>query len=158
MLRLFDRLAQKMVKDFDRWLIDEPSIEDADFEGVNPQIWMSNNESALVRIDAKAGSLLTHISMMIAAAAFMISPSDTSQWERAVIGLEITGYLFLALMCVRCLNMIDIPGRNHEVLSRIETEIRKEVRRRSLILNAAVRWVFLLTFVFLLTVIVHLTL
>ena len=158
MLRLLDRLAKKMVGDFGRLLIDEPRIEDSDFEGVNPKVWLSSNESALVRIDAKAGSLLTHISMMIAAAAFMISPSTTSNLERVVVGLEIVGYLFLALMCVRCLSMIDIPGGEYKDLGRVSVELRLEVRRRSMLLNMALRWVFLLTFVFLLTVLAHLTL
>ena len=91
---LLDRLAQKVVVDFDRLLISKPSIEDGDFEGVHPEVWMSGNETALDRIDAKAGSVLTHISMMLAAATFMISAADTSDFERVVIGLEIICYHF----------------------------------------------------------------
>ena len=152
---LLDRLAQKVVVDFDRLLISEPSIEDGDFEGVHPEVWMSGNETALDRIDAKAGSVLTHISMMLAAATFMISAADTSDFERVVIGLEIICYLFLALICIRCLGFIDVPGRKIARIGRIETELRVEVRRRSLLLNIAIRWMFLVTFVFMLSVLAH---
>ncbi len=154
-IRLLDRLAHKVLKDVDRLLISEPSIEDADFDGVNPIVWMSGNEAALDRIDAKAGSMLTHISMMLAAATFMISAADTSAAERIVIGIEVVCYLCIALICIRCLGFVDIPGRKHQSIDRIEKELRFEVRRRSLLLNIAIRWMFLITFVFMLSVLAH---
>jgi len=155
MFRLLDILAKKVVKDVDRLLISEPAIEDADFEGVNPFVWMSGNETALDRIDSKAGSMLTHISMMLAAATFMISAADTSDLERIIIGIEIIAYLFIALICIRCLGYVDIPGRKHQSIDRIEHELRLEVRRRSLLLNISIRWMFLITFVFMLSVLAH---
>ncbi len=154
-LRLLDRLARKVVSEIDGLLIREPTIDDADFEGINPIIWMSGNETALDRIDAKAGSLLTHISMMLAAATFMISAADTSDLERVIIGIELVCYLFLALLCVRCLGFVDVPGRKHAKIDRVEEELRLEVRRRSLLLNISIRWMFLITFVFMLSVLAH---
>jgi len=59
-------------------LISPPKVEDNDLGGVNPTILISENANAFDRIDAKAGSVLTHISMMLAAATFMISAADTS--------------------------------------------------------------------------------
>ena len=154
-IRLLDRLAQKVISEVDHLLISEPTIDDSDFDGINPIIWMSGNETALDRIDAKAGSLLTHISMMLAAATFMISAADTSDLERIIIGIELICYLFVALLCVRCLRFVDVPGRIHERIDRIERELRIEVRRRSLLLNISIRWMFLITFVFMLSVLAH---
>ena len=155
MIRLLDRLAQKVVQDFDGLLITNPVIEDSDF-AVNPTIWMQSNAEAFDRVDAKAGSLLTHISMMLAAATFMISAANTSDIERAVIGLEVVCYLFLALICVRCLRFVDIPNSTSGGgVENVHHELRLEVRRRSLILNIAIRWMFLITFVFMLSVLAH---
>jgi hypothetical protein len=153
--RLLDRLAKKLVSEVDRLIISEPKIEDADFEGVNPLVWLDGNEAALNRIDAKAGSLLTHISMMVAAATFMISAVDTSYLERVIIGVEIVCYLFIALLSIRCLGFVDVPGPKHNSISRINRDLRIEVRRRSLILNISIRWMFLVTFLFMLSVFGH---
>ncbi|MDX8346653.1 hypothetical protein SLH49_01530 [Cognatiyoonia sp. IB215446] len=155
MIRLLDRLAQKMVLEIDHLMIDDPMIDDADFEGVNPTVWVKGNAAALDRLDSKAGSLLTHISMMLAAATFMISAADTSDVERVIIGLELVCYLFLALICVRCLRFVDLPLAGTGGLGRIDEQLRLEVRRRSLLLNIAIRWMFLITFVFMLSVLVH---
>ena len=152
---LLDQLALKVISEIDTWIIADPKIEDSDFEGAGSHVWISGNGAALDRIDAKAGSLLTHISMMLAAATFMISAADTSSIERVIIGLELVCYLFLALLCVRCLAFRDIPIGTPSGLGRLSEELRLEVRRRSLILNIAVRWMFLITFVFMLSVLVH---
>ena len=155
MFRLVDRLAQKLVSEIDHLLINDPKIEDGDFSGVNPTIWIQGNSEALDRLDSKAGSLLTHISMMLAAATFMISAADTSHVERIIIGLEVVCYLFLALICIRCLRYLDLPSAAQSGLGRINEQIRLEVRRRSLLLNIAIRWMFLITFVFMLSVLAH---
>jgi len=157
MIGLLDRLAKKVVSEVDHLLISEPDIQDSDFEGVNPLIWTKGNSEAFDRIDAKAGSLLTHISMMLAAATFMISAADTSDLERIIIGIELICYLFLALVCVRCLSFIDIPktSNGHGGMDKIHLSLRTEVRKRSLLLNIAIRWMFLITFVFMLSIMAH---
>lgn len=130
---------------------------------MNPAVFMDANEDALDRIDNKAGSLLTHISMMVAAASFMVGAADTSTLERVVIGFEITLYLFFALLCLRCLSFRDLASSRDQStragsLARYRHEMRREVVVRSILLNLSIRWVFLITFVFLLSVFVHLVL
>ena len=155
MIRLLDRLAKKVVVEIDHLLISPPGVEDSDLDGVNSSILISGNEKAFDRIDAKAGSILTHISMMLAAATFMISAADTSDIERIIIGVEIICYLFIALICIRCLGFVDVPGNHQSGLGKIHEQLRIEVRRRSLLLNISIRWMFLITFVFMLSVLAH---
>ena len=157
MFRLLDKLATSVLEQFHRHLIPEPSIDDSDFDWLSSGILQYGNEEALDRLDAKAGSLLTHISMMVAAATFMISAIDTSPLEKIIISVEIIAYLYLALLCICCLKFIDIPPTTPavKVSKRMRTELRLEVRRRSLLLNIAIRWMFLITFVFMLTVVAH---
>ncbi len=155
MLRLLDRLAKKMVKDIDRLVIVEPTVDSDDFEGIHSKVWIDSNQTAMDRIDAKAGSPLTHISMMLAAATFMISAADTSNLEQVIIGFEIVAYLFVALLCIRCLGFIDTPGPQHQRIAPVQNELRIEVRRRANILNISIRWMFLITFVFMISVLAH---
>ncbi len=150
MIRLLDKMARKDTIEIANLLISPPPVEDNELGGVNPTVLISENANAFDRIDAKAGSVLTHISMMLAAARFMISAAVTSDLERIVIGIEIICYLFIALICIRCLGFVDIPGPQHGGLGQVNSKLRIEVRRRSLLLNIAIRWMFLITFIFML--------
>jgi hypothetical protein len=56
-------------------------------------------------IDSKAGGLLTHTSMMIAALGISAPVVANDYFEQGVIVLEIMFYLLVALGCLRCLSM-----------------------------------------------------
>ena len=151
--------ADRVLFGIDAWLVSEDDLEIAPVEGISLSIVMDADTEALDRLDGKAGSLLTHISMMIAAATFMVSSASTSYLENVVIGIEVTIYIFLALLCVRCLAFTTlIPTRGLNTLHQYRADLRREVQTRSLILNFCVRWVFIVTFIFMLTVLAHLVL
>ena len=56
-------------------------------------------------IDNKAGGLLTHTSMMIAALGISAPVVANDYFEQGVIEVEIMFYLLVALGCLRCLSM-----------------------------------------------------
>jgi hypothetical protein len=56
-------------------------------------------------LDAKAGGLLTHTSMMIAALGVSAPVVADNHFEQGVIIIEIMLYLLVALGCLRCLSM-----------------------------------------------------
>jgi len=56
-------------------------------------------------IDSKAGGLLTHTSMMIAALGVSAPVVANDYLEQGVIVVEIMFYLMVALGCLRCLSM-----------------------------------------------------
>jgi uncharacterized membrane protein len=56
-------------------------------------------------IDSKAGGLLTHTSMMIAALGVSAPVVANDRFEQGVIVVEIMFYLLVALGCLRCLSM-----------------------------------------------------
>ena len=56
-------------------------------------------------IDNKAGGLLTHTSMMIAALGISAPVIANDYFEQGVIVVEIMLYLMVALGCLRCLSM-----------------------------------------------------
>jgi hypothetical protein len=56
-------------------------------------------------LDSKAGGLLTHTSMMIAALGVSAPVVADNHFEQGVIVLEIMLYLLVALGCLRCLSM-----------------------------------------------------
>ena len=160
-IRLMNMLTTNLILGFDSWFISEAEEKFEADDGYNPKIWMDANEPSMDRIDAKAGSMLTHISMMVAAASFMVSSGETSLIERIIVGLEITAYLFFALVCVRCLMYRDLvtdTQASAKGMERYRTELRREVIIRRNMINLSIRWVFLITFVFMLSVAVHLVL
>ena len=55
-------------------------------------------------IDTKVGPLLTHVSIMIAAIAAIISSLNLSVPKKTVFGLEMAIYLVLAIACLRCID------------------------------------------------------
>lgn len=121
-------------------------------KGLENHQYNDSVDDALARIDSKAGSLLTHISMMIAAATFVISADGTKVFEKVVIGAEIILYLFLALGCLRVLVYQDVLSNPRSLSGpgpdAYKAELRAQVIRRGAILNFAIRHTFLLTFIF----------
>ncbi|MGJ8618511.1 MAG: hypothetical protein ACSHWS_16835 [Sulfitobacter sp.] len=61
-----------------------------------------NSESLISSLEAKTGVLLTHISMMIAVTGLMLAVSGDALWYEVLLACELTAYLLLALLCIRC--------------------------------------------------------
>ena len=79
-------------------------------------------------LDSKAGGLLTHTSMMIAALGVSAPVVAENHFEHGVIVIEIMMYLLIALGCLRCLSMFhrDI-ARPLQELALVELIIRREL-------------------------------
>jgi len=58
-------------------------------------------EKQISVLETKSGTLLTHISMMIAVTGIMLSIAAETVWYELVLGVELFCYLLLALLCVR---------------------------------------------------------
>jgi hypothetical protein len=71
-------------------------------------------------IDSKAGGLLTHTSMMIAALGVSAPVVANDRFEQGVIVVEIMFYLLVALGCLRCLSMFqdDLEKPANELILR----------------------------------------
>jgi hypothetical protein len=83
---------------------------------------------SFIILDSKAGGLLTHTSMMIAALGVSAPVVADNHFEQGVIVVEIMMYLLIALGCLRCLSMFhrDTVRPLHE-LALIELIIRREL-------------------------------
>ncbi len=55
-------------------------------------------------LEARTSPLLTHVSIMVAAIAVLISTSSLSTWKNIFLGVEICLYLLLAICCLRCID------------------------------------------------------
>ena len=119
---------------------------------------VSDDEDALRRIDQKCGAVLTHISMMIAAAAFLFSSASESQAEQVFLGLEIACYLLLAVLCLRCLYYRDYVkdvGENDLEGFAHKAALRFHIVRCARYLNFVIGGTIILTTLLMLSVLVH---
>jgi hypothetical protein len=78
-------------------------------------------------LDAKAGGLLTHTSMMIAALGISAPVVADNHFEQGVIVAEIMLYLLVALGCLRCLAMFHRDAGPLHELALTELIIRREL-------------------------------
>jgi hypothetical protein len=79
-------------------------------------------------LDNKAGGLLTHTSMMIAALGVSAPVVADNHFEQGVIVIEIMMYLLVALGCLRCLAMFHRdPSRPLQPVALTELIIRREL-------------------------------
>ncbi len=85
--------------------------------------------TSMQNIDAKATGLLTHVSMMIAALGLVAPVVANHGFEQGIIVAEIAVYLLLAVGCLRCLNLFNLP-RSHEKASSVDAELRHEILLR----------------------------
>lgn len=153
--------SESMIDGFDKVIVGNVQVSSGKLnEHINEASYVQASETSLDRADSKAGSVLTHISMMIAAATFVVSSTDTHWLEKLIIGFELCAYLLLALCCLRCLVYVDIPKGFGELTGGGDASITKRIRRqvvvRSSHLNFAIRWTFVVTFVFALSLAAHL--
>lgn len=148
-----NNLAGRLMRDFEKIVLRDRPLENVAIgEGLEGRQYLESVEDALTRIDAKAGAVLTHISMMVAAGAFVFSAGRIHWLEKIAIGCEIVAYLFLALCCLRCLLYRDVLSENMKLQGMgpdaYRAKVRIEVVKSGLILNFAVRWTFFITFIF----------
>jgi hypothetical protein len=78
-------------------------------------------------LDGKAGGLLTHTSMMIAALGVSAPVVADNHFEQGVIVIEIMLYLLVALGCLRCLSMFHRGDGPLQELALTELIIRREL-------------------------------
>ncbi len=78
-------------------------------------------------LDGKAGGLLTHTSMMIAALGVSAPVVADNHFEQGVIVIEIMMYLLVALGCLRCLSMFHRDAGSLQNLALTELIIRREL-------------------------------
>jgi hypothetical protein len=78
-------------------------------------------------LDGKAGGLLTHTSMMIAALGVSAPVVADNHFEQGVIVIEIMLYLLVALGCLRCLSMFHRDAGPLQELALTELIIRREL-------------------------------
>jgi hypothetical protein len=74
-------------------------------------------DADILAINAKTGPLLTHVSIMIAAIAVIVSTQRLGAFKIAIFGCEIVAYLLLAVSCLRCIDYQDSPltGTNYKM-------------------------------------------
>ena len=78
-------------------------------------------------LDSKAGGLLTHTSMMIAALGVSAPVVADNHFEQGVIVIEIMMYLLIALGCLRCLSMFHRDDRPLQQIALAELIVRREL-------------------------------
>ena len=79
-------------------------------------ILVDRAEALISSLETKAGVLLTHISMMIAVTGIMLTAGSESDWYKLFLTIELSVYLILALVCIRCQSHFDANklSRTHQ--------------------------------------------
>ncbi len=97
-------------------------------------------------IDSKSSALLTHISIMFVVLGFFLNNKDNKAIICAVFVIEFVGYIAIAMLLLRC---VDIMGPPFRGLPDSDDEIKKmycdEVALRRGIYVRALRLVYILT-------------
>jgi len=85
--------------------------------------------TSMQNIDAKVTSLLTHVSMMIAALGLVGPVVADSRFEEGIVLIEIAVYLLLAIGCLCCLNLFNLRRPHGEKIN-LATELHHEILLR----------------------------
>ena len=163
---LLNRYADRLIEDFDALVLGEYEPELGSVINGFFRNFVDISEASIARLDGKAGATLTHISMMIAAATFVISSDSSSVPEKSIILVEVTLYLFAALCCLRCLVftdrllMGDLTKLNltDSAMDEYGHKLVLEVLKRGRLTNLAVKLTFFVTFIFALSLAAHIML
>lgn len=124
---------------------------------------VQNGERWIATLEAKAGVLLAHISMMIAVTGILFAINGESLSYKLVLASELTAYLLLALLCIRCqshygttdFSRVVVKGPNpkdgaaHHVY---QNAVFGELFYREWLFRYIQRGVYLLTFILIFTV------
>jgi len=96
-------------------------------------------------IDTKSGALLTHISIMFVVLGFFLS-SENHWLISIVLLIEFIGYLLVAMVLLRCIDIMDPPFRQLPTeLEELKITYYTEVTLRREIYHRSVRAVYILT-------------
>ncbi|WP_424942532.1 hypothetical protein [Aliiroseovarius crassostreae] len=160
--RLWDSLRGIASVDEQTYVLTQNRLERSSKRDERPVLAIS--WSILSRIETKSAAYLQHISMMIAAIGLLLAGFAESNFEKAILVIELIGYLVLALGCIRCL--YHIPGlemtgyQPHKATEefwndREEMIYISEVAFREYTLDFCTQWLWRLTIVFAITVFAH---
>ncbi len=108
--------------------------------------------TSMQNIDAKTVGLLTHVSMMIAALSFIASLVADRRIEEGIIIFEISAYLLLAIGCLRCLNLFNLPRSVGKSSGDLNEELRHEILLRRELYILCVRAATVITICILISV------
>ena len=111
----------------------------------------------LSRIEQKSSALLTHISMMVACIGILIGTYAEFWWEKLILSVELVGYLFIAIACIRCLLHVDRVDIERENIKRDDLKeiYISEVHYREKIFRMSFKWLIILTCFFAVTIVMH---
>ena len=124
---------------------------------------VENAERWISALESKTGTLLTHISMMIAITGLMLAISNDSMWYEVVLALELIFYLLLALLCIRCQKHYRTDefsktisrgreSKNHPPHNVYQSAVFGELFYRERLFRFIQRTLYVLTFLLILTV------
>ena len=146
-MKLFDWIALPKEHPFDT-VISIPSLP------AIPKTVTEDSASGLRQtfseVDAKAASVLTHISVMMAGLFFLFGFGAPTKIEVAFLGFELVGYLVAALFLIRSLLHFEFyKSSDHspmdEERNKWMLEAKREAARRMTYLNWAISIAFALT-------------
>ncbi|MFQ3234382.1 MAG: hypothetical protein ACI82J_002084 [Sulfitobacter litoralis] len=124
---------------------------------------VQNGERWISTLETKAGVVLAHISMMIAVTGILFAINGEAEGYRLVLAIELTAYLFLALLCIRCQNHYGTTdflkfvrkraNPKHDAAQHVyQNAVFGELFYREWLFRYIQRGVYLLTFVLIVTV------
>ncbi|KAA5601849.1 hypothetical protein [Blastochloris sulfoviridis] len=104
---------------------------------------------AVDQIDVQATGILTHVSMMIAALGVTAASDITSEFQETVLYVTIVCYLFVAIVCLRCIRPPSVEHGDYEEDDYINELLLELVYERELNRRANSAAIALTLFVFL---------
>ncbi|CUU43519.1 hypothetical protein BVIRIDIS_25410 [Blastochloris viridis] len=104
---------------------------------------------AVDQIDVQATGILTHVSMMIAALGVTAASDITSEFQETVLYVTIVCYLFVAIICLRCIRPPAVEHGEYDEDAYIKELLLELVYERELNRRANSAAIALTLFVFL---------
>ena len=104
----------------------------------------------LASVDSKSGPLLSHVSLMTAVLGILLSTVHLSTFKQIVFLAEIATYLFVAVCCLRCIQVESPEPRALSVTEFHEANL-KEAMLKSYLFSVANRVAMYLTVILLIS-------
>jgi hypothetical protein len=123
-------------------------------------------EQAMARTETQAATLLTHVSVMIAVTGIFLAVEENGSVYRFILSLELTGYLILAMLALRCLLRCEtsayflsegevgaaVQNRNDVAFDRFIKRKVGEIYFRDLLIRLSVFSIYVLTLILIVTI------
>lgn len=108
-------------------------------------------------IEIRATALLQHISVMLALTIFYLAYSEGSKLLNFVLLIEVVGYLWAALACLRCLLQVSSAEwmRNKMLVNELVAAYELEALKREVIYRHAMQVLVALTLVLAGSIVLH---